>query len=71
MIQEGFVEEYARVVVSHIYIIVNRLADKSSLLVVCNVVEEKVEHVFGRGTLSSTGPLSKSTVAIKSHFERG
>ncbi len=51
MIEEGCEEEYAKVVVSYLAVIFDRLADKASNLVVYNVVGEKVEHVFGRQAL--------------------
>jgi len=52
MIKEGYEPEYAKVVTTYLAIILDRLVDKNSNLVVYNVVGEKIEHVFGRQTLS-------------------
>jgi adenine-specific DNA methylase len=51
MQEDGYNREYAKAVLSFIAIIINRLADKNSNLVVYNVVGEKIEHVFGRQAL--------------------
>jgi len=51
MLAEGYEEEYARVVVTYLAIIFDRLADKNANLVIYNVVGEKIEHVFGRQAL--------------------
>ncbi|PKP59482.1 DNA methylase [Candidatus Atribacteria bacterium HGW-Atribacteria-1] len=51
IIKEGYDEDYAKVVVSYLAVIFDRLADKNSNLVVYNVIGEKVEHVFGRQAL--------------------
>ncbi|HDN67878.1 MAG TPA: DUF1156 domain-containing protein [Firmicutes bacterium] len=51
MSEEGYMEEYAKAVVSYLAIIFDRLADKNANLVVYNVVGEKIEHVFGRQAL--------------------
>ncbi len=52
MTEEGYEKEYAKVVTSYLAIILDRLADKNSNLVVYNVVGEKIEHVFGRQALA-------------------
>jgi adenine-specific DNA methylase len=51
MLEEGYDKEYAKAVVSYLGIILNRLADKNTSVVVYNVVGEKIEHVFGRQAL--------------------
>ncbi|BAF60585.1 adenine-specific DNA methylase [Pelotomaculum thermopropionicum SI] len=51
MLAEGAEEGYARVVVTYLAVIFDRLADKNANLVVYNVVGEKIEHVFGRQAL--------------------
>ena len=49
---EKYDNDYARAVVTYLAIMLDRLADKGSNLVVYNSVGEKVEHVFGRQTVS-------------------
>jgi len=44
-------DDYGKAIVSFLAMILDRLADKNSRLVVYNVVGEKIEHVFGRQTL--------------------
>lgn len=46
--------EYAKVITTYLAIMLDRLADKSSNLVLYNNVGEKIEHVFGRQALSMT-----------------
>jgi putative DNA methylase len=52
ILKENADEEYSKVVLSYLSIILDRLADKNASLVVYNVYGEKVEHVFGRQALS-------------------
>jgi adenine-specific DNA methylase len=47
----GVREDYAKAVTSYLAVILNRLADKNSNLVVYDVIGEKVAHVFGRQAL--------------------
>ena len=51
MVTERVDREYAKAVVSYLAILINRLADKNSILVRYNVVGEKIENVFGRQSL--------------------
>ena len=51
MIDSGYDRDYARAVTTYLGIMLDRLADKNSNLVVYNVVGEKIEHVFGRQAL--------------------
>lgn len=51
ILKAGAQEEYAKAVVSYLAVILDRLADKNSNLVVYNVIGEKIEHVFGRQAL--------------------
>lgn len=52
MLEQGYEEQYAKAVATYLGIVVDRLADKNSTLVVYNVVGEKIEHVFGRQALA-------------------
>lgn len=51
MLKEGIEKEYAKVLESYLAIILDRLADKNSNLVVYHIRGEKIEHVFGRQAL--------------------
>ncbi len=51
MTEDGSKEEYSKAVTTYLAMILDRLADKNSNLVVYNVVGEKIEHVFGRQAL--------------------
>ena len=46
--------EYAKVVTTYLAVMLDRLADKSSNLVLYHNVRENIEHVFGRQALSMT-----------------
>lgn len=52
MLKEFYDEEYAKVIITYMALILDRLVDKNSQLVVYNVIGEKIEHVFGRQALS-------------------
>jgi len=45
------VEELAKAIMAYLAIILDRLADKNSNLVIWNTAGEKIEHVFGRTSL--------------------
>ena len=51
LVAEGVDGEYAKAVVSYLAILIDRLADKNSNLVCCDVVWEKIQHVFVRQAL--------------------
>ena len=51
MLESGYDVEYAKAISTYLGIMLDRLADKNSNLVVYNVVGEKIEHVFGRQAL--------------------
>ncbi len=51
MTTQGTSSEFAQAVTTYLAIILDRLADKNSNLVIYNVVGEKIEHVFGRQAL--------------------
>src|SRR5438093_12593215 len=52
MAVKNYDDEYRKALATYLAIIFDRLVDKNSNLVVYNAVGEKVEHVFGRQTLS-------------------
>ena len=54
MIDDGYGDDYTKVIMTYLALIIDRLADKNSNLVVYNVVGEKIEHVFGRQALPIT-----------------
>ncbi|MFW9992280.1 MAG: DUF1156 domain-containing protein [Candidatus Odinarchaeota archaeon] len=54
MLAGGWEENRAKVVVTYLAMVLDRLIDKNATLVVYNVVGEKIEHVFGRQALGMT-----------------
>lgn len=51
MLESGYDAEYAKAISTYLGIMLDRLADKNSNLVVYDVVRETIEHVFGRQAL--------------------
>lgn len=54
MLDEKYDKEYAKVISTYLAIMLDRLADKISNLVVYNSKRETIEHVFGRQALQMT-----------------
>lgn len=51
MLDDKYEPEYAKVISTYLAIMLDRLADKNSNLVIYNPVRETIEHVFGRQAL--------------------
>ncbi|HEV2120769.1 MAG TPA: DUF1156 domain-containing protein [Candidatus Bathyarchaeia archaeon] len=51
MLEQRYDAEYALAIATYLAVILDRLADKNSTLVLYNSIRETVEHVFGRQTL--------------------
>jgi putative DNA methylase len=51
MLNEGYTEDYAKVITTFLSVILDRLVDKNSSLVVYDVGRQDIAHTFGRQTL--------------------
>jgi putative DNA methylase len=71
MLAEGYDSDFAQAVTAYLAIAVDRLADKSASLVVYNVIGEKIEHVFGRQTMSMVWDYAEVNPLVDNGWPNG